>query len=260
MFPSQAGLKVVLRATGLIVLMWPHAAPAVGYSSGCQWTASVRNSQPPRVLTQDSTLLPVSVTLATRVWPDDNKSTASCRFDKSHFAIDIVAEPSGVVLGRVNMAINPAASVGGSRVATGSGLIQTHQLPAGTYVVRPQFAPDAFPVTFSLSVVTPQTARVTANVSSHARIGQPINLVAHISGVQPGGKVDWIDRMTGAVLGTASVKNGVASATFTPTRSEPLDVIAHYHGDKFNLPNESVGVAVEFPSFPLTFGLSLLER
>lgn len=258
MFPRQIGLPAALLTAGLAQL-WSHPAHAVGYTAGCQWSASVRSAQPARVLSQDSTPLPVSVTLSARSWPDE-KSSAPCRFDKPSFAVEIQAGPNGVVLGRINVAVNPAASVGGSRVATGSGLIQTHQLPPGNYTVRPQFGPDGFPVTFALSVITPQTARVTTSISSHARVGQPINLVAHISGSQPSGKVDWIDRSTGAILGTAMVKNSVASAHFTPTRSETLDVIASYHGDKFNLPGESGRTEVEFPSLPIAFGLTLLAR
>jgi hypothetical protein len=124
----------------------------------------------------------------------------------------------------------------GSPVTINNGVatLTLASLPPGTNNIGVQYSGDGSfaNLTKNVGTVTVTQAQVTTTLTSTTN-GSQMTLTATLAVVAPGagaptGTVQFIDTLTGAVLGTAPVNNGVATITITAT-GDPIKAV--YSGD-----------------------------
>jgi hypothetical protein len=119
-------------------------------------------------------------------------------------------------------------------ITNGVATLTLASLPPGANNIGVQYSGDGSfaNLTKNVGTVTVTQAQVTTTLTSTTN-GSQMTLTATIAVVAPGagtltGTVQFIDTLTGAVLGTAPVNNGVAALTITAT-GDPIKAV--YSGD-----------------------------
>jgi N-acetylneuraminic acid mutarotase len=220
----------------------------IGADTASQWsasqltTASLQNLTPgPAMLTVFVNGIPSLSRAISVTSPSTTAVTSSTPSVVAGQSLTFVATVTGnSPTGTVQFKDGVANLSGPVTVVQGAAQLSTTALiTAGTHAITAVYSGDAFNAGSASSVlnqiVTQTTAQVGVSASpSNAQPGQPVTLTATVTGVSPGGTVQF--RVNGINVGSpVAVINGVASLIITSLPAGSDSITAVYSGDANNV-------------------------
>jgi len=130
-------------------------------------------------------------------------------------------------------------------VSNGTASLSTNTLVAGSHVISAAYSGDAQNAPSTSAGVNINIAKFSATVAlgsslPSSTVGQSVTLSASITGVSPGGTVQFMEGSS--LLGTASVNGGVASLPIATLSAGTHSITAVYSGDANNSASNSAAM------------------